>query len=656
MRMLVFGTCSTSANRAQDMRKGSSLRPLSSLLILLAGCGLPNQASWYDQLEADGPCHRANLLDGLDEDSTDEINDVFDCLNQGNLEPLATTIDALETPARDDQPAGFALARTLNTLPTEAIDLWGLLDVANDWFTNAESDISDWAHLGVELIYAQPYQDVVESGPSWRQSDVDNGVISPLISTMPFVAQAILDSEEDVLSEIDDMLKSERADKLATTFQEIIHAEEGLPSTLTDGLMRELGEALVATQYGANDRWPDSTGNSLNDLAQALLTLEGDALVLESILDPASNILGDSLIETKLRAVIGELYDDGHIAELPSQLLVLVSTDTSGGTVASGEDSAFVSLVRLLAEANQDLDCSVGIWGWGFDVSNPSVWFLQQLAALDPEDAASGVEIFGSTLSWSVFQELFGYVGSQCGLGSQFEDDLEAVQRLSDEEVDDLLVVMMRFLQAFEEGQSDRIPDLVNVVSALHTQSLSEPFEEILRDLLPLPITNSLIEGLPLLLEPGSYYSDAFDTSQAFDFEELWQLLEATADLNGASPLPKFRLLLGTLGEQTHPWTAIAHLGDLLSQEEAKMVSLLELFAALPRSEETDTSQTAGILSDQAWTQDLMTTLETDALAVAMTTSSESDEGALPFAARLVTNGTLDSLLKSLELALQTMR
>jgi len=620
-------------------------------------CDGPNRDRWYDQLEADGPCHRANLSDGLDETATDELHDVFDCLNQGNLEPLALTVDSLDSPARDHLPAGLALARTLNGLPTDEVDLWGLLNFGEAWLTSTEGTVSDWAAIGVELIYAQPYSEVLSTGPDWSQSAVDDGVIAPLLVTLPPIAGATLDSEGDVLGVLDTLIRSERADKLFETFQEIVHAESGLPADLADNLILELGEALVATQNGANDRWPASTGNSLTDAGVALLALENDVLVIESVLDPAWNILNDTIIETKLRSVLGELYDDGHLDAFPSQLLVLASVDANGGSVAVGEDSALVSLIRLLAEANQDLDCTVGIWGWGFTVPNPSVWFLQQLAAQDPEDAADGIEIYGSTLSWTVFQELFGYVGSQCGLSSQFDTDLEAIQRLSDDEVGDLLVVLLTLLQAFEEGQTDRIPDLVNVLSAIHDQSVSHPLEEALRDLLDTALVVSLIDAAPLLLEPASHYDSDFNTANAFDFEELWEMLAASADLAGDSPLPTFRLVLATLGEEEAPWQAVDHLGDLMANEDAKFQSLLSLYTAMPKiAGDGDRASEESLLTDEAWTQDLLIFLETEAFAEALGSSSKSNEGPLPFAARLVTNQTLDSLLQTLELALDAMR
>ena len=234
---------------------------------------------------------------------------------------------------------------------------------------------------------------------------------------------------------------------------------------------------------------------------------------------------------------------------------------------------------------------------------------------------------------------------------------MEAIQRLSDDEVGDLLVVLLTLLQAFEEGQTDRIPDLVNVLSAIHDHSISHPVEEALRDLLDTALVTSLIDATPLLLEPDSHYTADFNTSDAFDFEELWELLAAAADLEGDSPLPTFRLVLATLGAEEAPWQAIDHLGDVMANEDAQLQSLLSLIAAMP---ETGNAESKGseesILTDEAWTQDLLIFLETEALADAMVSSSESDEGPLPFAARLVTNGTLDSLLQTLELALNAMR
>ncbi|MCB9793236.1 MAG: hypothetical protein H6741_10960 [Alphaproteobacteria bacterium] len=55
---------------------------------------------WQNQ-PAEAGLLQANLLDGLSEESTDELHAVCDCLHRtGSMEPLGNTVDALDAPAR----------------------------------------------------------------------------------------------------------------------------------------------------------------------------------------------------------------------------------------------------------------------------------------------------------------------------------------------------------------------------------------------------------------------------------------------------------------------------------------------------------------------------------------------------------------------------
>jgi hypothetical protein len=279
------------------------------------------------------------------------------------------------------------------------------------------------------------------------------------------------------------------------------------------------------------------------------------------------------------------------------------------------------------------------------------------LADQDPYDAADGIEFLGTTLSWPLFQDLFGYVGSQCGLGSSFDDDLEAVQRLTDDEVGDLLVVLLHLLQAFEEGQSDRIPELADVLTAIHDRELSHPIEEAFRDLLDTAFVDSLVAAVPLLLEPSSHYSADFSTADAFVFDALWDLLVAAADPSDNAPLSVLRPVVAAVGEQTGLWTSLAHFGTLAAEPEAEIQNLLSVLCDLPESNEADPADVGFVLLDDPdWLHDILLVAETSAITDALVQTDESSEGALPFGARLVTNGTIDRLLRTLQLALDAMR
>ena len=80
-------------------RSAQPQRPLLPLLLVLAGCEFHDAGDdWHDQLVPDSPCYRVDLLDGLSEANTDELHDLYDCLDQGNF----TALGGLVThPAKD---------------------------------------------------------------------------------------------------------------------------------------------------------------------------------------------------------------------------------------------------------------------------------------------------------------------------------------------------------------------------------------------------------------------------------------------------------------------------------------------------------------------------------------------------------------------------
>ena len=119
-----------------------STRPASWTFVLLAGCSLgPAETHWSSKLTPAGPCWEVNLVDGVDETSTEELHDLFACLNRsGNLEALTSIDQAMDAHDRNNEPVGHAVAKLTNALPTSGYDLLGLAGKALQLFDEYHED------------------------------------------------------------------------------------------------------------------------------------------------------------------------------------------------------------------------------------------------------------------------------------------------------------------------------------------------------------------------------------------------------------------------------------------------------------------------------------------------------------------------------------
>ena len=99
-----------------------------------------------------------NLVDGVDEHSTQELHDLYACLNRtGNLDALQSVDRAMDTESRGGAPIGLTVAKLTNALPTSGYDLFGLagktLQLFEDYHENADLVLE----AAVESIYGLPY-------------------------------------------------------------------------------------------------------------------------------------------------------------------------------------------------------------------------------------------------------------------------------------------------------------------------------------------------------------------------------------------------------------------------------------------------------------------------------------------------------------------
>ncbi len=649
------------------------------VLLLLVSCDFQeSEGHWHDQVHADGPCYRVDLFDGLSETSTDELHDLFDCLNQGNFEALESTVDALDEPTRTGDPAGLDLARLVNHLPSTGLDLAAMLDGVIILLDADGAPLLAAAELLVELAYGVPYDQILLDGPSTRAEDLQAGLVVPLFPLLGELATQALDDDEEMGDLAAQALRSELTLDAVATFLAVADAEEEPLSRVPDELLVQVGDALVAVQDDSNDRVPSATGNSLRDTADALLAdVAGNTTPVELLLEPARVMLADEAVVDGLIDGLAEDSLGGHLDVLPSQLAWLATVDVDGDSLDPGEDSALVSLLRLLHTADREVSCSTLGWEW-LHADNMSVWLLELIAEQEPDNVDFLLNIGGWTLSYG---ELVAALASQCTIDSaQFAADAPALERLVDPEVGDLLVVMLDLLQALQpEGGTSRIPELVEMVSLVHEHGLSEPVEALLEDLVTTQLIDLFLDLLPPLLDPWSErawcangtdscveetwagYDEASFTGgrHPIDLYDLVQLVDLLAEPahDGRTPLGRLRSTLQHVVASEASWTTLANAGTLLTTPGARSADIL---SDLPGWAEVDPdwkllSTAADLLEDGACTTPTLRIVETEPVLDALETSTPAEEGPLPFLSRLVADGTLAEVLATVKLILDLL-
>ncbi len=652
-------------------------------IVLLASCAFQEgQPDWRDQLVPDSPCFRVNLLDGFDEQSTDELNDLYECVNQGNFAALDPVMAAMDSSTREEEPAGIDLARLLNHLPELGLDLGELLNGSLELLNDPEEPIIRTAELLVELCYGQPYDDIFASGTSHEEGSLDGGLVVPALPLVGQAAQLALDGDGDLPLLMADLLEAElSADAVATLVAAAGSEDEPLATLSEDGL-RLAGAALLQASDTSNDHSPSASGNSLRDmLSCATAEAEGEQfgggeLKAEVLLAPAATILDDEEVRPYLLAALERSYRAGDLHPLPQQLIILAEENIDGEPLEAGQDSALVILLRLLEQGNQPVTCSFLFWDV-LETDNFSVWLLELLAEQEPTSIDSSLDLLGETLTW---EDLVDALASQCTIDSQqFAADVPVLNRLTDPKVGNLLMVLLELLQALRpEEDISQLPALVELLALIHTQDLTTPVEELVKDVGDEQLVSLIIDLVPVLLDPWSdeawcangsdscleetwagYDEEDFAKDrQPVDLESLFDLPSAALSPTdtGASFMERMRAALATLVALQATWDTLYNGATLVNTPGARSADLLLGLADMPTDGDWDgLSGTADLLRDEALTEPVLRIAETQPLRDALGATSSDQEGPLPFLSRLVTDGTLAEALRTVALLLNTL-
>ena len=630
------------------------------MLFALLACAPAGQTDWLAQREASGPCYEANLLDGLDEQSTDELHAVYACLNQqDNFIALSGLDQSWDGTARTGNPVGVELARGINHLPDHDLDLWAFAGLALDLLD--QEQVTPLVESSVELLYGHPYTQLGDVQLN-SASALDKGVLRPALPGLRHASGAILDADLEPAELLADALEAPETDQLLHTLAHLGECQD--TEQLVEGLPDSLGDAIGRAREASNDRWSEASGDSLRDLSESLLVHTGNdgRIALEHLADPARVILEDEKVRDRVLNAIDRLERGGQLESLPPELLYMASVDSEGGTLQAGEDRALVALLRLVHDANGEMTCSLDLWVTNLSVTLPnlSVALLEAIAEMDPSLLDGGVDLLGTVIGWQLSRAVVVEVANSgvCDvLTPQVAADLQAIDRLNDPQAGDLLLTIQALLEAIARPADSRMPEFVDALATLHAFDATHPFEELLRDIGSGPLVYDLLDLLPALSDPEGTCG-AMDRPP-MDLEGLWGVAEALFRIeDGRSNIERLAPVIQAAMNQEGTWVAVGNLGGLLREQGATTPSLMtrlpELLALDPELELV--RSLGSVMRSSTTAAPLLRVAESEEVMEALARTELSQEGPLPFYARLVLGGTLQAALDLVDWGLDLLR
>lgn len=623
----------------------------------LTACSPAPAPSWRDQLVADSPCYRVDLLDGLDEADAAEVHDLFACLDHGGQFDAFVPVDqGLDATGRSGGPVALDVARAVNALPAAGVDVFGLAGTALELLRAEDRPIDDVFDVVLELSYGLPAARVRDGDVAPDDADaLAAGVLVPLGGVIPEMAEAVLDDELRATTYASEVLAGAEAKRWVRSFGALAGSQDARVAGPVGRLLPDLGDAIVDARSPANDRWIPASGDSLADFGRSWLG-RGGVLSDADVIDAAGAIALDPLVRARLESDIPAWHADGNLAGAPASVVWLASVDVDGNALGKGDVSALHALVRLLHDTNRPMDCSVDLWltTLDFNLGNLAVSILNLLAGSNPDVVQTGVGLLGGLLGIS---EGLMYDVANTGVCPAFTprvvENLGVLDRLYDDRSYDVLVVFLDALDALKAGQQDRIPDLADLATALEDEDAVPPLEELLRDVGDGAAVADIVALVPVLDAPASYGLTAGDEA-AVDLHDLFGLVVWVFDEeDGRTGLQRLSPLLSPAMEAPGTWDAAASLGGVMGAPGSTLGRALTivppLLAVDPELGTLD--DLAALLGDEAVARPLLSVMERPEVVGPLLAAEPAVEDEVPvgFIGRLVTDGTLDEALATID-------
>ncbi|MCB9678864.1 MAG: hypothetical protein H6737_27430 [Alphaproteobacteria bacterium] len=630
------------------------------LTLLISGCSDYPQREWWNQLEADSPCYRVNVLDGLDEAQTTEVHDLFACLDMhGHLEPLRPLDRAMELPTRG-RLVGGEVAELVNGLPAIDVDPFALGGLALDLIQRDDAPVDDFMDVMLELGWGQSAA-TLRAGANLRDPALmQSGVLVPLRPLIPDLARTLHDDSNGTLAWVGDVLADPETKRWIRTFDGWVTTEDPRVRPIVDALLRDTAAGILAARSPQNDTWSGSTGDSIRDLVDALL-LTGAA---DAIAPEAQAILDDPIVRADLEAALVRLHQQGDLQLLLPELKWLSTVSTDGTPLQPGEISALAAFLRLLSNANEPMTCSIDLWITNVNLSlgNLGVTVLEYMADMNPDTVQTSTGLLADILGFGITEFIVVEVADSgiCDpLDVQMIDDLRAVEAMQGPEAREVLVVLVEVLRVMKYGQQNRIPAMVDMADELHTLGLVDPTQEVVKDLANEPIAQRFVGLVPVLASPESFGIVALpdEPVDLVDALELSVWIFAQEPTLGQTGWQRVEPLARPLLEADATWVALGNGARVMADPNSRLSRAIDLAPPLldvdPELSVLD--DLAPLLNEPRLSDPLLSMAEMPQLVdlvLADTPEPGQERVPLAFAGELVVDGTLDDLLKTIDIVL----
>ncbi len=625
----------------------------------------PRHTDWLAQRQPTDVCYRVNLLDGLSTHGTDELHDLFDCLNShGHLDTLTGVDVAFDASTVSDVPVGVRLIQAFDAAAAHDIDPLSLVSTAAQAVTDGGEELSTLIDLSVEWTWGRPASEVASPGFDFTRADLlQQGLVAPLDGILPPVAEG-LQGSAPTRRWLSELLAHDDTARLLHTLAAYHASSDPRIRPHVRPLLPHLGEALVAVGTPQNNRWTGVSGHSLHDLVDLLLT--GDEPVLVPLSEDLHQMLSDARFSALAQQALVELSLEGSLQEVPAQTAWMASVDRSGGYLGPGEVSALHGLLRMLAQANQPASCTVDIWVTELDIElgNVAVAILGFLADQDPDFVVSSTGVLSDVLGWSLSQTVLDLVvdsGACPVLTQQLVDDLQVVDTLYRPEAYDLLSATLPLLHAMKNGDEDQLGTMADIATELQRAGAIPAVEEAIRDLGPTLLLEDLMALLPPLRDPTGYEL-ILQAGEPLVLDDMLAWLSFLASPQGGGRIgwDDVSPLARPLASADDTWQLLDRLGLLLSDPEATSRDAGELLPwLLSLDPELRSLHTASDLvgDNQVMGPALEVLAQGDLAAAMCATEPVPGESLAPAAhlSQLATDGTLDDLLRTVQWLIESL-
>ncbi len=475
---------------------------LLGLLLLVQGTGcffLPFDPD--EEMVYGSPCLNVNLLDGLDETDSAEIENLFDCLNQsGTFDPLQPVVDEVVAGSdRNLEPLAYHAAAIVNTAP-DLIPVWETLGATQQLLLEENEFLLEALHLVAEFVYGVPWPEVEQLALEGDLHNADllaDGPLGHLVPVLRVWAEVILDQDdvEDSGEILDHLLSMPELRDTLVTLRELLRDNDN--HHLFDDFSEHWGEFFIQTHDETTGR------NTLVDALDALVSpvpeYEGQPLAVQTLLPHAEPMFEDEIMRQRLVEGIGDLYDRGTLDDLPDQLTWLMTVDMHGGPLDPGEDSALESALILLDEADDEFVCDV--FGYEYvEIDSVSVWMLQEIVnygidAHTIEELVAFVEdLYDTVIDW---------VAWACDVPPILLTHFDSIIRLAESGALHTLIPLLYAIADPDVAAHNYLEELIEIVRLALALELVAPLEALLAPTFEQDFMPSVLAIIGAFVDPS---------------------------------------------------------------------------------------------------------------------------------------------------------